>query len=329
VPITIPEALDVHESAAVAKAAQARTSPLRYLLSSALAGAYVGVAVVLMLMVSAPLLAAQHPMAKLVQGAVFGIALTLVVFAGAEHFTGNNMIMLQGYLRKKASAVDVALVWAMSLVGNFLGALGFAVLVNASGIITTGAPPGQVTSFQTALAGLATTKHNLHGGQLFFRAVLCNALVCLALWMAARAASDGAKLVVLWWGLLAFIASGFEHSIANMTSLSLAALVGVGTWHDLARNLVYTVPGNIVGGGLFVGLAYGWLGMPPTPRAAGLSRPRSAPTAWTEDDLEVVEEAPVVVPAAPPKPATKARKAATPTPRRVPAAAGRSNGKAR
>jgi nitrite transporter NirC len=326
VPITIPEALDIHEAAAVAKAEQARTSPLRYLLSSALAGAYVGVAVVLLIMVGAPLIAAQHPLAKLVQGGVFGVALTLVVFAGAELFTGNNMIMLQGFLRKKASGIDVALVWAMSLVGNFLGALGFAALVNASGIITAGAPPGQQTVFKAALAGIATGKHNLDGGQLFFRAVLCNMLVCLALWMAARAASDGAKLIVLWWGLLAFIASGFEHSIANMTSLSLAALVGVGTWHDLARNLVFTVPGNIVGGGLFVGLAYGWLGMPASPRAARLSRPGSAP--WTEDELDELEDEPVA--AVPAKPASRTRKV-TPaaTARRVPATAGRSNGKAR
>jgi nitrite transporter NirC len=260
VPITIPEALDVHEAAAVAKAEQARSSPLRYLLSSALAGAYVGIAVVLLIMVGAPLLAAGHPMAKLVQGGVFGVALTLVVFAGAELFTGNNMVMLQGYLRRRTSALDVALVWGMSLVGNLVGSVGFAGLVNASGILTTGGLPGKPTPFTTALGGMATAKHGLTGGQLFFRALLCNLLVCLALWMAARAASDGAKLVVLWWGLLAFISSGFEHSIANMTTLSLAALVGVGSWGDLARNLVFTVPGNIVGGGVFVGLAYGWLG---------------------------------------------------------------------
>ena len=169
-------------------------------------------------------------------------------------------------------------------------------LVNASGIVTAGAPAGKVTVFKAALAGIATAKHNLTGGQLFIRAVLCNMLVCLALWMAARAASDGAKLIVLWWGLLAFISAGFEHSIANMTSLSLAALVGVGTWGDLTRNLVYTVPGNLVGGGLFVGLAYGWLGSPTSPRTARLSRP--APSVpWTEDDLED-DEAELVAPAA-------------------------------
>ncbi|MGV1010330.1 MAG: formate/nitrite transporter family protein, partial [Dermatophilaceae bacterium] len=91
---------------------------------------------------------------------------------------------------------------------------------------------------------------------------LCNLLVCLALWMAARTRSDGAKLAVLWWGLLAFIAAGFEHSVANMTTFALGVFQGSASWADLAYNLAWTVPGNLVGGGLIVGLGYAWLGRP-------------------------------------------------------------------
>jgi nitrite transporter NirC len=312
VPIPIPEALAAHEDLAVAKAAQARSSMGRYLLSSMLAGAYVGVAVVLLIMVSAPLVAAQHPFTKLVQGSVFGIALTLVVFAGAELFTGNNMILLQGFLRRRVQPADVVLVWLASLVGNFLGSVAFAKLVDGSGILTTGAPPGQPTAFQSALGAIALAKHNLTGGQLFLRSVLCNMLVCLALWMAARAASDAAKLVVLWWALLAFIASGFEHSVANMTSLSLAAMTDVGTWGDLARNLLYTVPGNLVGGGVFVGLAYGWLGRPAAAPALAAAAEVDG-TADVEPDVEPDLE--IVVPARPAR--TAAKKA--PAKRTVPA----------
>lgn len=262
-PIPVPDALSAHEDLAVAKATQAKSSMGRYLLSSMLAGAYVGVAVLLLIMTSAPLVAAGSGFAKLVQGAVFGVALTLVVFAGAELFTGNNMIMLQGYLKKKVSAADVALVWVASLVGNFVGSLLFAWVVDGSGVITGGsAQPGTPSAFQNLLASISTSKANLDGGQLYLRSVLCNVLVCLALWMAARAAGDAAKLVVLWWALLAFIASGFEHSVANMTVLGLAAMTGVGEWSELFRNLLYTVPGNVVGGGLVIGLAYGWLGKP-------------------------------------------------------------------
>ena len=108
------------------------------------------------------------------------------------------------------------------------------------------------------LAGVTATKDAATGPQLLWRAVLCNALVCLALWMAARTRSDGAKLAVLWWALLAFIASGFEHSVANVTVFGLAALDGSIGWDALARNLLWTVPGNVLGGGVVIGLGYAW-----------------------------------------------------------------------
>jgi nitrite transporter NirC len=260
VPLPVPDALAAHDAAARTKADQLRDAPGRYLLSSALAGAFVGIAVVLLLATSAPLLAAGHPMTKLVQGAVFGVALTLVVFAGAELFTGNNMVMLQARFRGRASTAEVGAVWAASLAGNIVGSLGFAALVHGAGFDT-----GPVAD---ALAGIAAAKDSLTGGQLFARAVLCNALVCLAIWMAARATSDTAKLLCLWWALLAFIASGFEHSIANVTTLALSALSGGAEWSVLARNLLWTVPGNVVGGGVVVGLAYAWMGTPARSRVA-------------------------------------------------------------
>ena len=325
-PITITDALGVHEDVAVAKAEQARSNLPRYLVLSMLAGAFVGVAVLLLVMVSAPLIAAQHPFARLVQGAVFGVALTLVVFAGAELFTGNNMVMAQGLWARKVKAVDVVLVWVASLVGNLIGAIGFAALVNASGVVTAGAPAGQQTVFQAALAGIVKSKASLTGGQLFFRAILCNALVCLALWMAARATSDAAKLICLWWALLAFVTSGFEHSVANMTTLSLGALTGAGTWGDLWRNLVFTVPGNVVGGALFVGLVYGWLGRP-APERARVTRavPAAVPYDVDVDDVSVdLADEPAASPelvaaAATPRrrPTGNGGRATTPPPRRA------------
>jgi nitrite transporter NirC len=114
------------------------------------------------------------------------------------------------------------------------------------------------------LTTIIKSKAGLTGGQLFFRSLLCNLLVCLALWMAARAVTDGAKLLVLWWALLAFIAAGFEHSIANMTIFGIGLYTHLpgATASELTRNLLWTVPGNIVGGGLIVGLGYAWLGSP-------------------------------------------------------------------
>jgi len=105
------------------------------------------------------------------------------------------------------------------------------------------------------LTSIVTAKEHARDGQLFWRAVLCNLLVCLGLWMAARTRSDVAKLVVLFWVLLAFVASGFEHCVANMTTFGLAIMNGSAGWDDLAHNLLFTVPGNVVGGAL-VALPY-------------------------------------------------------------------------
>jgi nitrite transporter NirC len=253
-PRTVPEAAAETTAQAVAKAAAVQ-SPAGYLKSSVLAGVYVGIAVVLLVSVSAPLAAAGSPATRLVQGAVFGLALTLVVFAGAELFTGNVMVMAHGISRRATAWRSAGLVGGLSLLGNAVGSLALAGAVHLSGVL--GSPAG-ATGPSPAVAlldGIVAAKDAATGPQLFWRAVLCNALVCLAVWMATRAATDGARLAVLWWGLLAFIGSGFEHSIANMTTFSLAALQGVADWSDLAGNLLWTIPGNVVGG-LLVAAAY-------------------------------------------------------------------------
>ncbi len=219
-PIPLHDAIDEAADLAVAKVEQTRSLP-RYMINSAFAGAYVGVAVVLLVSVSAPLAAAGSPFARLIGAAVFGIALTLVVFAGAELFTGNNMFMLQGLYLGKVRATSVAAVWGASLLGNLVGSVAFAALVHGAGTLALGVSEGERGPGETLLAQIVETKTAAAGGQLFWRAVLCNMLVCLALWMAGRTKNDMAKLGVLWWGLLAFIASGFEHSVANMTIFAL------------------------------------------------------------------------------------------------------------
>jgi len=259
-PLSIIEAAAGNGDVAVSKAGQVKRLPV-YLALSIAAGAFVGVAVVLLFSVSAPLVAVSSPWAKLVQGSVFGVALTLVVFAGAELFTGNVMVMLQGLLARTVRAGDLAWVWVVSLVGNVVGSIALAAMVSGGGTLAAGPAAALVKSVVTA-------KDSATGPQLFWRAVLCNMLVCLALWMAARANTDGAKLAVLWWALLAFIGSGFEHSIANVTVFALGVFQGVADWSMLVRNLLWTVPGNVVGGGVLVGLLYGWAARPAPVRPA-------------------------------------------------------------
>lgn len=310
-PVPISEALADQSAGARAKAEAASNLP-RYLVSSMLAGAYVGVAVVLLLMTSSSMLAAKAADTRLVQGTVFGIALTLVVFAGAELFTGNVMVMVQGLLSRSVTAGEAAVVCAGSLLGNLVGSLAFSGLVAGSGVITGGVPAGTQSVVHAALAGIIKGKMGLSGGQLFFRAVLCNMLVCLALWMAARTKSDAAKLICLFWALLAFVASGFEHSVANMTVFSLALFTHVdgASWSAMARNLLFTVPGNIVGGGLLVGLAYAYVG-----RSKLITSPE--PVNLTDGAVLTVPATTVAVASAPTAPAggrTRARRVTSPPP---------------
>jgi nitrite transporter NirC len=275
-PISYTDALEDTSAQARDKAATLR-SPLRYAALAALAGAYVGVAVVLMVSVAGPLAAESNPATKLVSGAVFGVALTLVVFAGADLFTGNNMVMLIGWLRGGVSGAQAVIVNVATLVGNFVGSFLFAAMVHGSGVLAahaTGKPAAGNGMIATIVAG----KIAASDGQLFWRAVLCNMLVCLGLWMATRTRSDGAKAAVLFWVLLAFIASGFEHSVANMTIFSLAVFNHSAHWGDLAHNLLLTVPGNVVGGALVVGLPYAFSARRQRAAVPSGSRPQPAPT---------------------------------------------------
>jgi nitrite transporter NirC len=286
-PHTVAFALETQESSAVEKAETIRRSLPEYLVSAALAGAFVGVAVVVLISVSAPMAVGGSTAVKLTQGAVFGIALTLVVFAGAELFTGVVMVMLQGLAKRTVTVRELLLVWVASWIGNLVGSVVFAGLVNASGVLSSGAPKGKTTAQLALLAGIIKTKTGLSSGQLFFRAVLCNFLVCLGLWMASRANSDAAKLICLWWSLLAFIASGFEHCVANMTVFALAIfnhLAGADV-SAMGRNLLWTSLGNVVGGGLLVALAYSYIGSSSGRGPAPLSAPESARPLTLDDEL--------------------------------------------
>ena len=280
-PISVPTALSEQGQVAATKVADLR-SPGRYLVSSMLAGAYIGVAVVVMFTVTGPLLAAASPWTKLVQGLVFGIALTLVVFAGAELSTGNMMTAIQGVATGRAGIGGAIALILGSFVGNLVGSVAFAWLVHESGVLAVGGTPGHVAPGLAILASVVKAKTAESASALFFRGVLCNFLVCLAVWMSARTTSDGAKLVLIFWCLLAFVGSGFEHVVANMTVLSLGMFehVNQATIGAFGTNLLLVGLGNLVGGGLLVGASYGFLGR--RSASAPASTSTSASTAQDE-----------------------------------------------
>ncbi len=223
---------------------------MAFLLGAIMAGAYVGLGIILIFSVGTDLAPAHQ---KLVMGSAFGIALTLVVFAGSELFTGHTMYMTLGYLNSKTNWGDLALVWAMSWIGNFLGSVALALLFLLGGGLENIAGTGSL------LQKVAAYKMNAAPLELIAKGVLCNWLVCLALWASARVDSDSAKCIIIFWCLFAFIASGYEHSVANMTLLTLALLGehnSMVTFSGLVFNLHYVTIGNIIGGALFVALAY-------------------------------------------------------------------------
>ncbi|WP_150275799.1 formate/nitrite transporter family protein [Paenibacillus tepidiphilus] len=241
--------------AAVQKRDKMNESLPRYFLSAILAGAYVGIGIILIFTLGAPLAAAKSPFQPLVMGASFGIALTLVVFAGSELFTGNNMFFTASTLAGRTSIKDTAKNWVLVFLGNVAGAVILALLIQGTGLFK--AAPAEHLIFTAA-----AKKMSLPYSELFFRGILCNWLVCLALWMSARSKSEPAKLVLIWWCLFAFIASGYEHSVANMTLLSVAVILPnhpeTVTFAGWLHNMIPVTLGNIVGGGVFVGMAY-WL----------------------------------------------------------------------
>ena len=242
---------------AATKLAGQRRSLWSHLVRSALAGMYVGAAIVLIFTIGGSLSKESPGAVRLLMGVCFGGALTMVIFAGSELFTGSNLVLTLGVLTKKASLSDLTNNWIWTWIGNLLGSVLLAYMVVRAGLLDTDPIKGFVL-------GLVEKKMNLPPEQLLWRAVLANWLVCLAVWMAVRVKSETARILLIWWCMFTFITCGYEHSIANMCGLMLGLLLPHGesiTWAGYAYNLGLATLGNIIGGGFFVAGLY-WIGSP-------------------------------------------------------------------
>jgi nitrite transporter NirC len=245
------EEINKVSAAAVIKSKLLKKSKIKYLTAASLAGAYVGFGILLIFTIGGLLSAAQSPATKIIMGVSFGIALSLVIMAGSELFTGNNMIMTIGSLEKKVSWLDSINIWIYSFVGNFAGSIVLAAIFVGAGLAK-----GNTGDF---ILRVSQSKMAVPSMELFFRGILCNMLVCLAVWCAFKLKEETAKLIMIFWCLFAFITAGFEHSIANMTLLSAALMIPHSTAVSiggLAHNLLWVTLGNFVGGAVFIGAAY-------------------------------------------------------------------------
>lgn len=246
------DTIDHLANVAASRAKELKQNPLGFFIGSMMAGAHIGFGIILIFILGG---AVDPSIQKLVMGTAFGIALTLVVFAGSELFTGHTMYMPLGWLRGKTNGLDLGKNWLIVWIGNLFGSAGLAV------IFFLGGAGGLVSDSSSFLNNVASAKMNAPAVELFARAILCNWLVCLALWMSARTKNDAAKCILIFWCLFAFIASGFEHSVANMTLFSISLLgahPGTVSISGMAYNLFWVTLGNLMAGSVFMALGY-WL----------------------------------------------------------------------
>ena len=229
-------------------------------LLAVLAGAFIGLGALYFTLVIS-----DHSLgfatSRLLGGVCFSLGLLLVVVAGAELFTGNNLLAM-AWAEGCLSTREVLRDWLVVGIGNFIGAGALAVLVFLSG--HPGMNEGEIAR---SAVQIAAAKCALPFWEAFFRGVLCNLLVCMAIWMAMAGRSVIDKAVAILFPISAFVAAGFEHSIANLYFIPLGMLLRDGLadpvagaeaigWVGMVRNLVPVVLGNLIGGSVLVALVY-------------------------------------------------------------------------
>jgi formate/nitrite transporter len=236
----------------------------RVLVSAFLAGAYIAFGGLLAITVSAGLDPARWgSLATLFTGATFTLGLVLVVIAGSDLATGNMFLVPLSAMRERITGGEVVRNLTLVLVGNLLGALFVAYfLAVQTGVVGHAGAPGSAGLIYERLAGIAQGK-GLHESawQIFLRGVGCNWLVCLAVWMTLAGRTVADKILAIFFPIMAFVAMGFDHVIANMFFLPAAIFAGVPGvgWGNTLENWLLAGLGNFVGAVVFVSTSYWYL----------------------------------------------------------------------
>ncbi len=242
---------------------------LKMFVLAILAGVYIAFGAQLSLLVSSDT-TLGFGFTRFLSASVFTVGLMLVVVAGAELFTGNNLVLIAA-LDKRAKWSELLKNWVVVYIGNFVGSILIAAFLFWGG---TWAFNGNLVGANSLKVALSKT--TLTFGQAFFRGILCNWLVCLAVWMAMSSKDIIGKLFAIYFPIMAFVASGFEHSVANMffipygiflksipevvqaTGKTLSDFASLNFGSFITANLIPVTLGNLVGGAFFVGFVY-WL----------------------------------------------------------------------
>ncbi len=240
--------LEALAASAEGKLALLKRSPLGYFALSMLAGGFVALGGFVSATVGGML--AGTAFQKLLAAFAFTAALSLVIAAGCELFTGNNLVFGAALMMGRVPLGKTLLLWLVCWLGNLAGSWLFAGLYLLSGAMNadTEAYIGAVSAAKAALPGL----------ELLVRGALCNMCVCLAVWCSFRLKSEAARLVMVFWCILVFMVCGFEHSVANMSTLGVALCRNAVSVGGYVRNVVLVTLGNMAGGIGLVALPY-WL----------------------------------------------------------------------
>ena len=241
---------------------KARMAPARLFVLAIMAGSFIGLGAMASITIWTGLEQVPFGLMRMAGGIGFTLGLILVVLGGAELFTG-NVLMVMAVASGRMGVMTLMRAWGIVFLGNIAGALAIALLVFLSGhhLLNDG-ETGRVA------VAIAAAKTELPFVRAFFLGVLCNALVCLAVYLCYGAASTTDKILAILLPIATFVAAGFEHSIANVYFFAQALLIDALTegivgasaatadLEGIIDNLVPVILGNVVGGGVLVGLVY-------------------------------------------------------------------------
>ena len=240
----------IAEAAIEAGAQKAKMPLVTLLVLGFLGGAFISFGFLVDIRVIGNLPPEWGSLANLLGGAVFPIGLILIVLAGGELITGNMMSLPLALYSRRISFGDVAKNWFFVTISNLAGALFIAYFFgHVVGLTETG-------PFLDKTVAIAQAKVEDPFGKAFVSAIGCNWLVCLAVWISFGAQDVGGKILGIWFPIMAFVAIGFQHVVANMFVIPAAIFAGAMTWTEYFQNFVPVFLGNAVGGALFVGFVY-------------------------------------------------------------------------
>lgn len=241
----------VEETIHIGEKKAAKTHKYQTLIAGILAGTFIAMGSLAAAMGSHTI--ENYSLARFMAGAIFPVGLILIIICGGELFTGNTLLIL-AFIEKKITIKQMLTNWMIVYIGNFFGALLMAYLIFSSGILHNNSD-----SLLKYLIHVSDKKVSLTLTQAFTSGILCNLLVCLAVWGAYTAKDTIGKVIMIWFPVMTFIVSGFEHSVANMFYFSIGSMLHPMRFDQILLNLIPVTLGNIVGGAFFVGLAY-WAG---------------------------------------------------------------------